>query len=171
MKNHYTISDDGATITVYLKRRSGERLSCLIDASDLPKLQTLHISWHAGWDKHVSAFYARGNVRINGKRKTTGMHRFLTDTPDGLQVDHLNHNTLDNRRCNLRLATNSQNLMNRKGADKDSQTGERGISPYPLYGKFRLALTVNGRQRCCGYFATIEEAIAVRNQFQEYSNG
>jgi len=168
MKNHYELSADGATITVYLKRRSGERLPCLIDASDLPKLQELHVSWYGQWNESISSFYAVCNQRINGKKLTVYMHRFLMDAPAHLQIDHRDHLTLNNRRYNLRLATNSQNLMNRRGADKDSQTGERGISPYPRYGKFRLALTVNGRQRCCGYYDTIEDAITAREQFQEY---
>src|SRR3982750_3977899 len=166
MKNSYEVSDDGATITVWLKRKTGERIACLIDSADLPKLQTLHISWHASWDKHVSAFYARGNVRINGKRKTTGMHRFLTDTPDNLQVDHLNHNTLDNRRVNLKVTDHSGNLMNRKGANKRSTTGYRAI--FPSKNRFYLRVTVDGKYKHVGSFDTIEEAVSARNQFEGY---
>lgn len=42
-------------------------------------------------------------------------------------VDHINHDTLDNRKCNLRITTNDKNVKNRKGANKNSKTGVRNV--------------------------------------------
>ena len=63
---------------------------------------------------------------INGKQenKTISMHRIILNAPKNKQVDHINHNILDNRRNNLRLCTSSQNSMNRKPL---SLTGLKGI--------------------------------------------
>lgn len=49
----------------------------------------------------------RGNPRIF-------MHREIVNAPDGMEVDHINGNQLDNRRCNLRICTHAQNTRNRK---------------------------------------------------------
>jgi hypothetical protein len=168
MKNHYEVSADGLTATIFLKRRSGEIIHCRVDSADLPKLQGFNVTWHASWSKYTHSFYARCNDRANGKHMTIWIHRFLMDAPQGLDVDHRNHDTLDNRRENLRVSTRSGNGMNRKGAASHSKTRQRGICHYPSRGKFILQLTINGKRRTVGYFATIDEAIAVRNQFQEY---
>lgn len=48
---------------------------------------------------------------VDGKQ--IKLHRFLLNAPDGVMVDHKNHNPLDNRRENIRLCTNSQNQQNR----------------------------------------------------------
>jgi hypothetical protein len=45
---------------------------------------------------------------------TLFMHRVIMDAPPGLDVDHVNHNGLDNRRCNLRIVTRSENLWNKR---------------------------------------------------------
>ncbi|KKN71936.1 hypothetical protein LCGC14_0415820 [marine sediment metagenome] len=57
-------------------------------------------------------YAARGNLQDNGKRRLELMHRKIMDAPKGMVVDHINHNTLDNRRANMRVCTNSQNSCN-----------------------------------------------------------
>lgn len=47
------------------------------------------------------------------KGKKIYLHRFLMNSPEGLIVDHINHQTLDNRRENLRVVTHSENMKNR----------------------------------------------------------
>jgi hypothetical protein len=42
------------------------------------------------------------------------MHRVILNAPKGLMVDHINHDTLDNRKENLRIVTNQQNTFNQK---------------------------------------------------------
>jgi len=95
--------------------------------------------------------------RHKRKYQTVFMHRFLLNAPRGMQVDHINGDSLDNRRCNLRLCTNEQNAAN---------TGSRpGTSRYK--GVFRvrqrrkvawLAYIRWRGKRYLGTFATEEEA-------------
>ena len=77
-----------------------------------------------GRNSHGVAYcYAQRKVP-NGKggSRTVMLHRFILDAPSGMMVDHLNHDGLDNRRCNLRLATRSENLANhRKGRGTSSR--------------------------------------------------
>jgi len=56
----------------------------------------------------------RASSRCTGNGKNIRMHRFIMNAPKNMDVDHINHDTLDNRKCNLRICTRSQNLMNAK---------------------------------------------------------
>jgi hypothetical protein len=142
-------------------------IHCLIEAADLLKLQALNARWHAAWYPRRRVFYARCDVPGETKHRKLLMHRYIMDSPSGLEVDHTCHDTLDNRRCNLEIKTRSGNGMNRRGANRHSKTGHRGISPH-RDGKFILQLTIAGKKEYIGYFSTIEEAIAVRNQYPGY---
>ena len=60
-------------------------------------------------------------------RKTLLMHRLIMTAPPHLQVDHINHNRLDNRRDNLRLATRSENQVNKR-LRCDNTSAYKGVS-------------------------------------------
>ncbi len=87
--------------------------TALIDAEDLAKISRWH--WHGRFCK--PSIYAARTARrtVNGIRKVVNiyMHRFLLDAPAGMQVDHLNSDTLDNRRSNLELVTAEENMARR----------------------------------------------------------
>ncbi len=78
----------------------------LVDDEDLPLV--LGQRWYANRSS-TGQYYA-----INGQR--LGMHRLITNCPKGLEVDHINHDTLDNRRSNLRVCTHKENMRNGKYA-------------------------------------------------------
>lgn len=62
---------------------------------------------------HVSAQgYAVRNMRIGNKFKTIRMHRLIMNPSKDLVVDHINHNKLDNRKSNLRICTQKENMKN-----------------------------------------------------------
>jgi len=64
--------------------------------------------------KSTDSFYVQTSCRKY-------LHRIITGAGAGQVVDHLNHNTLDNRRCNLRVGSNSDNALNSKKAFTDTQ--------------------------------------------------
>jgi hypothetical protein len=88
-----------------------QRQFTIVDDEDYDKLNKYN--WCAIYKKHTNSFYACRGIR-GIKHKTIYMHRVILDAPDTMEVDHINGDTLDNRRCNIRLATGSMNQKNRK---------------------------------------------------------
>ena len=76
------------------------------------------------WFFHTG--YASSNKYENKKQKTIKMHRLIMSAPKGLMVDHINHDTLDNRKENLRILTNQQNVFN--GKVKKHSSKYKGVS-------------------------------------------
>lgn len=66
------------------------------------------------WTVHVCRHtrYARRMVRVGGKRVNQYMHRAIIDAPPEMDIDHVDHDGLNNRRGNLRVATRAQNIWN-----------------------------------------------------------
>jgi hypothetical protein len=100
------------------------------------------------------------------------LHAEILECPPGMQVDHIDRNTLDNCRANLRAATNQQN-----GANKP---GMRGTSPFKgvcwcrRKRFWRAQITIRKRQKFLGHFATDREAaaaydVAAREAFGEFA--
>lgn len=76
-------------------------------------------------EKQGGRCYWRAKGYINGRR--VFMHRLITDAAAGVEVDHRNHDTLDNQRENLRLCTHSQNLANSR-PHQGSTSQYKGVS-------------------------------------------
>jgi hypothetical protein len=76
------------------------------------------------------------------------------------EIDHINHNKMDNRICNLRDVTRSGNQQNKIKANRDSKSGLLGASFAKANGKYRAQITVNGIVKHLGFFDTAEEAHA-----------
>lgn len=97
---------------------------------------------------------------LDGKRqKRIYMHRQILNPGQGLEVDHINGNKLDNRRCNLRPATHSQNGMNR-GARRGTSTGLKGVCFSKQKGKFHAVIHAGRKKNHIGFFLTAEAAKA-----------
>jgi hypothetical protein len=104
--------------------------------------------------------------------KTQKMHRFILNVPDDMETDHINHNRLDNRKCNLRICTKSENQHNAK-VRKDSISGYKGVSQRnnSIYRKkpWRAYITYKGKPKHIGYYRTaLEAAIAYNMMAKEY---
>lgn len=97
-------------------------------------------------------FYAGRNARQpDGSRKYQFMHRIILDAPAGLQVDHVNHDGLDNRRVNLRLAPGSLNHANARPIPNRTSP-YKGVSWGRAHGKWTASIRIDGRSRNLGSF-------------------
>lgn len=121
------------------------------------------------WSKNGSG-YVNGGLRSTG---TYGVHRLIMDCPDSMVVDHINHNKLDNRKCNLRICTRSQNQWNRNVYH--NKTGYRGVTYNARSNNYYASIGCHGKKHHLGVFLTAEEAYEARLKaekfyFGEYAN-
>lgn len=108
-------------------------------------------------ERHRHTYYARG--RIGGKN--VYLHRFLLGLTDPLvKADHIDGHGLNNRRANLRRATNAENCRakHRRYSRANKTSPFRGVSFHSLRRKWRAYLTVDGVQKHLGLFDTEVEA-------------
>ncbi len=103
--------------------------------------------------------YAARCVRVGGKRKRLTMHHAIMNPPKGMWTDHANRNKLDNRRCNLRCCTPSQNQANRKCTSKLS--GFQGVTPDR--GRWKAHIEIAGEHVNLGRYDTATEAAKIRD--------
>jgi hypothetical protein len=90
------------------------------------------------------------------KTRTITLAEYIMDAPKGSRIEHINGDTLDCRRSNLRVIPPSVD-----------QTGHSGIRRRG--GKFRLEVTIDGKKKYVGTFSTRDEALAARDKLPGYS--
>ena len=125
-----------------------------IDTTDLSKVLSYH--WYINAKGYVVSMYRDG-----GKRHSLRLHRLIMDCPNDMVVDHVNHDLTDNRKCNLRVCMQEENMRNRK-PNRHSKSGVKGV--YPENGKWRVMINYNRKQYRLGTFSDIQEAIKVRQE-------
>lgn len=85
------------------------------------------------------------------------------ETGDLRQPDHINQDRLDNQRVNLRICTASENARNRRLLRADNTSGFRGVHVKPD-GKFQSYIYHHRKRIHLGYFVSLKEAVAARDQ-------
>ena len=139
----------------------------LVDDEDYGYLKD--ISWH----QTNSQGYARTQIRRGkGRRESFHMHHMVLQVPRGTKVDHRNGNNLDNRKCNLRPATQQQNSYNQRLV-KGTKTGLKGVTK--IDGKYMTRIAVQGTRLYLGCFedprvAAVEYNRAALKYHGEFAN-
>ncbi len=120
--------------------------------NDVYKWASKH-KWYAV--RRPNTFYvSRAATKL---RKTLHLHREIMKAPDGVMVDHINGNGLDNRRSNLRLCTQAENLRN-QGMNKNNTSGYKGVSWNKEMGKWYAQIRIDGKVKYLGLFDKKEHA-------------
>ena len=110
-------------------------------------------------------YYPPGGGRRRRRRTTLQLHRLIMNTPKGMHTDHINGDTLDNRKENLRVATREENGRNR-GKARTNTSGFKGVVYVKkkkdmineLSKPWQAQVKHNGKYIYLGMFATPEEA-------------
>lgn len=111
--------------------------------------------------------YIITNIKINNKWINKSIHRLIMNEPKEMYVDHIDHNSLNNQKFNLRIVTNSQNQMNRKKS-KVSSSNFKGVYWYKRDKKWRAYITTNKKNYYLGVFKDeVNAAIAYNNKAKE----
>lgn len=145
------------------------KIEVLLDDEDYDRVVKENIILHPKYDKTINGFYIQFHIKDEtkkDKRTTIGLHRWILNCAKGLQVDHINHNTLDNRKCNLKICTQLENANN-KGFYKNNKSGIKGVYYLKDYGYWIAELKYNKvcykSKRC----KTKEEAMVERRILEE----
>jgi HNH endonuclease len=111
--------------------------------------------------------YVKGKrVKFSGIIGNILMHRQIMNFPEGLEIDHIDGNGLNNQKSNLRIVTHQQNMCNVR-MKRTSKTGHQGISYDTQTKKWRSSITRDGKFHCLGRFENIEDAIMARKNAEK----
>jgi len=124
--------------------------NALVDTEDFEWLSKYN--WFAHWCPDTRSFYA---LRAGPNHRSIPMHREILNCSPRQQGDHINHDTLDNRKLNLRKCRKAMNNRNQRRRI-DNTSGFKGVSWH--YNKWRSRIMVNKIPMNIGGFDTIEEA-------------
>lgn len=129
-------------------------LEALIDESDVPLIG--QYKWFANnvTKKNRKTVFVYPCSKIPGSRSYSYLHRFLMQPKNGFIIDHLNGNTLDNRRANLRICTLRENNCNLK----IHRTGAMLGAHKTPYGTYISQIKIDGKTLYLGSFKTAHEA-------------
>lgn len=130
-------------------------VSFIIDAFDYPRVKKY------GWSYNRPRNY----IFCNSKEiNQMALSRFIMQCPAHLEVDHINHNRLDNRRCNLRIATSSENAANTHSR-RNSQSAYKGVSFCKQTKLWRASIEYGNKQTTIGRFKSEKEAAKAYDLF------
>lgn len=136
----------------------------LVDDEDYEVLNKF--SWY-GRNEHGYKYAARSIMfpREAGKRRvfTEKMHRKIMNAKTGQIVDHINGNTFDNRKNNLRICTREDNTKNRS-KNYNNTSGYKGVSFHKNYKRWISYIGVNGKLIHLGWFDDKKEAALAYNE-------
>lgn len=138
----------------------------IVDAEDYAYLN--QFKWYAF--KHRNTFYAVRWLFKENKQIALLMHREILKPSKNIKIDHINRNGLDNRKCNLRICNNSQNMMNREKQCNNS-SGYKGVCWVQHANKWMAQIGVNKQNKYLGYYSTKEECAEVYNEAAKKYHG
>ena len=120
------------------------------------------------WAKSTSNGYA--TARIGSTSSATAQSVIMGCPPDGMVIDHINRNRLDNRKSNLRFTTRKENARNR-GTMSNNTSGYTGVHYQKASRKWRASIAVDYQRIQLGEFDTKEDAYDAYIQAREIPDG
>lgn len=146
---------------IVTKNKTGESVEFFLDDEDFNLIN--QYKWHLKYNIYTSSWYAIATKQlglIDGKYKTETIYmtRLIMglDRNNPLFPDHIDHDTTNNHKHNLRVSDKIQNGQNRKSRNKNNKSGYRNVSF--INGKWTVQLQIDGRNITLGKFDDVHEA-------------
>jgi len=135
----------------------------IIDAEDLGRVKKLNTDWYVV-NRRSKPSHILSTKHLHDNRPIT-LHKFLLNLLERLSpfIDHKDRSIFNNRKCNLRIATSSQNGINR-GIQSNNTSGYRGVVWVKNRNKWMAQIKVYNYTRYLGLFSSKEEAAAEYNK-------
>jgi hypothetical protein len=147
--NEYIIKNDIAEIILYNKNCE-ETARAIINIEDIEKAKQYK------WYQH-----SNGYVVYKSDKEIIYLHRLIMSPQSNMVIDHINGNTLDNRKINLRICTQQQNLIN-KEIQSNNTSKVTGVHWNKTYYKWQAYINLNSKKKNLGYYDNKEDAIKAR---------
>ena len=157
--NNYIKDEANGIAKIELHRRKGENLLATIDLEDLERVINFPYTWYAKYNHTNDCFYVYSSPYCPETQKCNPLylHQFIMNA-EGKTVDHMDNDTFNNRKSNLRISTNSDNLKNRKSKNKNNTSGYRNVSWSKSENKWLVQLQINKKNTVLGKFDNVHEA-------------
>lgn len=149
--NKYILHEDYAEIIIKDKYQN-IIAKALIDIEDVDKCKKY--KWHLRRNKHNT--YANAHIPGEPKKKIQ-LHQLIMDYYGNLDIDHINHNGLDNRKSNLRIVSHPTNMRNQR----NNRKGIKRVGS----GNYQVVVTVNYEPHYLGTYTSYEDALIARENF------
>ena len=144
---------DKGVVSIDISTDKHTSVTAIIDENDADLVLDGVSRWHARLEPNGMLYASR-------KFQKQTMHRLIMGFPEGMEIDHINGNSLDNRRANLRAVTRRENARNTKRG-KNNKTGVTGVFENKS-GNFITYAMVKNKNTYLGTYQTLEEAAAIR---------
>lgn len=170
MKNEYEIRGD--VTVVFVKRRNGAVYEFLVDTDDLPRLIDAGGSWcvdlpYNPKDPARKPYVIRNAAAEDGGRVFVKLHRFLMNAPNDKVVDHINGDTLDNRKSNLRVTDHFENMQNlNEKPSRNNKSGELNVAYVEPAGYYLISVMRYGKSMRAKR-KDFDEAVEVAQQMRD----
>lgn len=140
------------------------RHEVIIDDEDYDKIK--NYNWFIMKQRKTYVFR---NVRVDGKRRIELLHRRIMNFPPGF-IDHIDGNSLNNGKENMRVCNNAENLRNR-GRQKNNKSGFKGVRLHSQNKNWVAQIRTNNVTKYIGVYETKEAAALAYNEAAKKYHG
>lgn len=158
-RNTIVINNDYAEIIIKTRKQGIKKVK--IDIEDIEKIKDFTWCWIDSGTNRNAIYIQSTSCNVYNKR--IKLHRLIMNCPDDKVIDHINRDTLDNRKSNLKVCKQEENLHNRT-VFKNNTSGCTGVIWKKRKRKWEARITIDYICYFLGYYNDYKDAVRARKQ-------